>query len=106
MVETLFGRRLSRWMAAALPATIYVSCTILGAEPGDHKRSIEVGSLTRSYIVHVPPSYDGSRPFPVVLVFHGGGSNAPQMIRFCGLNEKADAAGFIAVYQEGLDDAA
>jgi polyhydroxybutyrate depolymerase len=34
----------------------------------------------------------------VVLISHGGGSNAEQMIRFCGLNEKADQAGFIAVY--------
>jgi len=26
-------------------------------EPGDHTRSIEVGSLTRSYIAHVPPIF-------------------------------------------------
>jgi polyhydroxybutyrate depolymerase len=70
-------------------------------EPGDHTRSIEVGNRTRSYIVHVPPSYTGSKPLPVVLVFHGGGSNAEQMIRFCGLNEKADEAGFTAVYPSG-----
>ena len=70
-------------------------------EPGDHTRTVEVGSLTRSYIVHVPSSYDGSKPMPVVLVFHGGGSNAEQMIRFCGLNEKADEVGFIAVYPSG-----
>jgi polyhydroxybutyrate depolymerase len=70
-------------------------------EPGDHTRTVEVGSLTRSYIVHVPSSYDGSKPMPVVLVFHGGGSNAEQMIRFCGLNGKADEAGFIAVYPSG-----
>ena len=49
----------------------------------------------------MPPSYDGSKPFPVVLVFHGGGSNAEQMIRFCGLNQKADTAGFVAVYPNG-----
>ena len=70
-------------------------------EPGDHTRSVEVGSLTRSYIVHVPPSYDGSKPFPMVLGFHGGGSNAEVFIRFSGLNGKADEAGFIAVYPSG-----
>jgi polyhydroxybutyrate depolymerase len=37
----------------------------------------------------------------VVLAFHGGGSNAQQMVRFCGLNEKADEAGFIVVYPSG-----
>ncbi len=70
-------------------------------DPGDHTRSIKVGSLTRSYIVHVPPSYDGTKPFPVVLAFHGGGSNAEQMIRFSGLNDKADEAGFLTVYPNG-----
>jgi polyhydroxybutyrate depolymerase len=70
-------------------------------DPGDHTRSVEVGSLTRSYIVHVPPSYDGSKPFPVVLGFHGGGSNAEAFVRFSGLNEKADEAGFIAVCPNG-----
>ena len=38
---------------------------------------------------------------PVVLIFHGGGANAAGMVRFCGLNDKADQAGFIAVYPNG-----
>src|SRR5581483_1221143 len=38
---------------------------------------------------------------PVVLAFHGGGSNAMQMADFCGLNAKADGAGFIVAYPEG-----
>jgi polyhydroxybutyrate depolymerase len=37
----------------------------------------------------------------VVLVFHGGLNNAEIMVRFCGLNEKADRAGFLAVYPNG-----
>jgi polyhydroxybutyrate depolymerase len=68
---------------------------------GDHARSIEADKWTRSYLVHVPESFDGSKPYPVVLVYHGGGSNAEQMVRFCGLNETADKAGFIAVYPNG-----
>jgi polyhydroxybutyrate depolymerase len=38
---------------------------------------------------------------PVVLIFHGGASNAEQMVRFSGMNDKADNAGFIAVYPNG-----
>jgi polyhydroxybutyrate depolymerase len=79
---------------------------ILGAnqamlKPGDHTRSLDVDKRTRTYLVHVPPGHDGSRPVPVVLVFHGGASNAEQMVRFSGLNEKADKAGFIAIYPNG-----
>jgi polyhydroxybutyrate depolymerase len=70
-------------------------------KPGDHVRTLEVDQRTRTYVVHIPPSYDGTKPLPVVLAYHGGGSNAQQMIRFCGLSEKADRAEFIAVFPNG-----
>lgn len=69
--------------------------------PGDHIRTLTVGDLKRTYLVHVPKSYDGTKPFPLVLVYHGGGSNAEQMVKFCGRNETADKHGFIAVYPNG-----
>jgi polyhydroxybutyrate depolymerase len=68
---------------------------------GDHTRSLEVDKRNRTYIVHIPPKYDPQQPMPVVLAFHGGGSNAEQMVKFCGLNETADKHGFIVVYPSG-----
>ena len=70
-------------------------------KPGDHSRTVTVGKLERTYLVHVPPKYDGAKAMPVVLVFHGGGSNPEQMEKYCGLDAKADEAGFIAVYPAG-----
>ena len=69
--------------------------------PGDHTRTVEVDKLTRKYLVHIPPKYDPKTPSPVVLAFHGGGSNAEVMVKFCGLNETADKHGFIVVYPSG-----
>ncbi len=69
--------------------------------PGDHTRSLTADGRKRTYLVHVPKSYDGTKAYPAVLIYHGGGSNAEQMVRFCGLNDKADTAGFIAVYPNG-----
>jgi polyhydroxybutyrate depolymerase len=69
--------------------------------PGESTRSLTVDDRKRTYLVHVPKAYDGSKPFPVVLIYHGGASNAEQMVRFCGLNETADKAGFLAVYPNG-----
>ena len=80
-------------------AVVSVQADALG--PGDHTRSLTVGGLKRTYVIHVPKSYDGRKPVPVVLVFHGGGSNAEAWVPFCGLNDKADRAGFIAVYPNG-----
>ena len=72
-----------------------------GLPSGDHARTVEVEGMRRTYLVHVPPRYDPATPTPVVLAFHGGGANADSMVAFSGLNEKADDAGFIAVYPAG-----
>jgi len=69
--------------------------------PGDHSRTLIVAERQRSYFVHVPRSYDATKPVPVVLAFHGGGSNARQMEHFCGLTDKAEAEGFLVVYPSG-----
>lgn len=88
-------------MMTALTLTLLLTTDAGQLKPGGHNRSLEVGGRTRTYFVHIPKSYDGTRPFPVVLAFHGGGSNAQQMARFCGLNDKAEKAGFLVVYPNG-----
>src|SRR6516225_3664901 len=80
-------------------ATMTLSDTPL--TPGEHTRALVVGGRQRSFLVHVPRSYAGRKPVPVVLAFHGGGSNARQMEHFCGLSDKAEAEGFVVVYPNG-----
>ena len=70
-------------------------------EPGYYTRTLTVDGRERGYIVHVPKEQRGQEKWPVVLVFHGGGSNAEQMVRYCGMSEKAEESGFIAVYPKG-----
>ena len=53
----------------------------------------------RSYIVHIPPNASG--PLPVVINFHGGGSNAEQQEKFSGMDAVADREHFIVVYPNG-----
>ena len=69
---------------------------------GDYRRGLTVGGLDRSYLVHVPPAYDPKKPTPVVLAFHGAMMNAAAMVQFSGLNKKADEAGFVVVYPNGV----
>ncbi|MCC7085514.1 MAG: dienelactone hydrolase family protein [Pirellulales bacterium] len=69
--------------------------------PGDHTRTLEVDGRSRTYLIHVPKSYDGAKFVPVVLAFHGGLTNADVMVRFSGLSEKADEAGFVVAYPNG-----
>ena len=64
-------------------------------------RSLVVGGRKRTYHVHVPPQYHPQKPAPVVLALHGATMTGPLMAWFSGLNQKADQAGFLAVYPNG-----
>ena len=55
----------------------------------------------RSYLQHVPSSYDGSKPVPVVIVLHGHPGWCIDPPFFTGLNKKSDEEGFIVVYPNG-----
>lgn len=69
--------------------------------PGDSTQSLTYGGEKREYLLHIPVDYDPARPTAVVLIFHGFGLNAEEMVRITGFSAKADAAGFIAVYPQG-----
>ena len=68
---------------------------------GTHTRTLIVGEQERTYLVHIPPSYDSEKPTPVVLALHGAAMNGSMMVWFSGLNKKSDDAGFIVVYPSG-----
>jgi len=69
--------------------------------PGDSTRTITVGDLERTYILHIPPGLDSSRPAPVVFAFHGMFGNGAAMVLATGFNDIADVDGFLAVYPRG-----
>jgi polyhydroxybutyrate depolymerase len=43
---------------------------------GNRIVALDVDGVVRTYVVHVPPTYDGSTPTAVVVMFHGGGGSA------------------------------
>lgn len=59
----------------------------------------------RSFIVHVPPSYDGKKRVPVLFDFHGLSGNGMQQKSLSKWAQVADQNGFIAVFPNGLDNA-
>ncbi len=69
--------------------------------PTDSTRTLTVDGIERSYIVHIPSSYDGSQPVPLVMDFHGGGGNAESQMQTSGFETLADEKGFIVVYPNG-----
>jgi polyhydroxybutyrate depolymerase len=70
---------------------------------GDNKATLAFGGRTRSYVVYVPTSVKAGVAVPLVFDFHGHGANAAQEESSSGWKKKADQAGFIVVYPEGID---
>lgn len=72
----------------------------LGAR--DRTMTVQHGGLARSFDVHLPASWDGRSPRPVVLNFHGRNSTPSQQRLLSGLTQVADQRGFIAVHPQGV----
>ncbi|MCO6477496.1 MAG: T9SS type A sorting domain-containing protein [Phaeodactylibacter sp.] len=56
----------------------------------------------RAYAVYVPPGYDGSEAWPVVINMHGLGSNIEQQIFASRMTPVADTAQFLIVFPQAL----
>jgi polyhydroxybutyrate depolymerase len=69
--------------------------------PGTHAFTITVKGVERKYLLHIPPSYNSARKWPVVVMFHGGGGTAKAAMWETGWDKKADKEGFLAVFPEG-----
>jgi polyhydroxybutyrate depolymerase len=55
----------------------------------------------REYLLYVPPSYDRTKPTPLVISMHGAGGWPVQQRYLSGWNRLAEAQGFIVVYPAG-----
>ena len=57
--------------------------------------------IQRDYILYIPAIYDGSADFPLVLNFHGFGSNANEQMFYGDFRDIADTEGFLLVHPQG-----
>ncbi|MEM3165492.1 MAG: PHB depolymerase family esterase [Halobacteria archaeon] len=71
---------------------------------GDEVRTLRWGGEDRLYRLHKPAGLDASRPAPLVLVLHGGGSNGRQteFLTLNAWNELAAREGFLVAYPDGV----
>lgn len=95
---------------SSLPAKPSNGCTLGGAPgTGSGTRTLSFGGVDRSYELHVPTSYDPTKPAPLVMNFHGRtassfGPAAPAQEAVSKLNEKGDAEGFFVINPQGITD--
>lgn len=73
-----------------------------GAPQGNQMYQVKSGGLTRSYIVHTPPSYTG-QAMPLVINFHGGSGQSTGQEFISRMDASANTNGYIAVYPNGTN---
>jgi polyhydroxybutyrate depolymerase len=65
------------------------------------KVPVRVMGVQRSYLIHIPGSYDSARPLPLVVVLHGAFSTAKEAEIQTGFSELADRENIIVIYPNG-----
>jgi polyhydroxybutyrate depolymerase len=71
-------------------------------QPGTYDEEIVIAGQTRQYRLHIPASYEPGTAMPLLIGFHGAGSDAATFESYSGFSALADKLGFIAVYPQGL----
>jgi len=80
---------------------LLLGCTFLSFSQQTINASISHDGIQRDYILYIPELYDGSTAVPLVLNFHGYGSNAAQQMFYGDFRDIADTEGFLLVHPEG-----
>lgn len=93
------------WRAAVaiLAVGVALSAGRVAAQDGDEVRTLMQGEDARTYVLHLPPGYDGSAAVPLVIALHGAGMSGSGMMLQNGFNTQADAHGMIVAYPDGVD---
>jgi polyhydroxybutyrate depolymerase len=86
-------------IAAPAVFVLLEAATFVKAE-GTTARFVSAG-IEREYILHVPPTYDPSRPAPLVISMHGAANWPAFQMRASQWNRVADEHGFLVVYPGG-----
>ncbi len=116
--EPLSPSRCQKWLVRLIALlTLFYSCNASHSSwaqapqssnlaAGDETRTLQVGQLTRSYVIHRPANLKAEilktgKRVPLVIVLHGGGGNSSNAASMSLMSEKSDKEGFLAVYPNG-----
>lgn len=85
------------------PEVLDPDCSAVpSASVGLQTGTITTAGFEYDFQMIVPSSYDGTTPIPVVLDFHGLGSNGAQQALFSGVAALAETEGFLSVQPTGI----
>jgi len=77
------------------------NCPAAALNAGDTTQTVQVGSMARSYLLHVPSSYTGSARVPLVLDFHSLMVNGTTERMLSPYPSETDPSGVIMAFPNG-----
>jgi len=78
-----------------------VSCPAAVLPAGDTTQTVQVGTSSRTYLLHVPPAYDGTRRVPLILDFHFLSSSAARQRATSTFPDVVDPEGVLMAFPSG-----
>ncbi len=81
---------------------IFLSMILISSIVTAQYHIFEFEGTSRYYLLHLPSSYNGLTPIPLVFSLHGSGGSGITNETGTGFSIKADAERFIAVYPDGI----
>lgn len=82
--------------------TTPVTCPSPALRPGDAVQTLTVQGVSRSYVLHVPAAYDGSKPVPLVVDFHPMPGSGMQERTSSPYPSQVDPEGALMAFPTGL----
>jgi polyhydroxybutyrate depolymerase len=90
--------------AGTVRAKASAGCQAAAVAPGAQRIDTTSGGTARWYVRHVPPSYDGKKPTPLVVDLHGYLEGAELHETNSKLGAFGDATGFVTITPQGSGD--
>ena len=88
--------------AAGADAVSSAGCASAPAPAGDTTRTVQVGTVSRTYVLHLPAAYDGKSAAPLVLDFHGIGGTGATELANSPYPPELDPTGVVMAFPDGL----
>ena len=74
-----------------------------GAKPTEGKKTVMVGTTSRTYYLHIPAAYDGTKAAPLLVDFHGLGGNGTSEESSNPYRPVIDPEGVVSAYPDGAN---
>lgn len=103
MLQDKAGSARTSTCRGALAACLCVLvASVATAQRPNRLRTLRLGGVERSYLLHVPARTRQGVRLPLVLVFHGGGGSGRRMAEHTGFHRLGESQGFVVVYPNAL----